>query len=191
MDIQTIINDDFQFNNIEIDKLSNKLFLYRLSKRWKVMIILDFYIQQIIVIFLVLNLKNYCYFKFRDTILLSIDAIMDLIYTIVIYIVYGFGMTILTLYNGIGIETIFYTFIFVFGIVKIFQIISIFKNKKINKKMMKITWIIEVIIFIIWLILSQSGNSRRKEYNEKNIVYITGILSYNNTNSDSRQNNKI
>lgn len=33
MDIQTIINDDFQFNNIEIDKLSNKLFLYRLSKR--------------------------------------------------------------------------------------------------------------------------------------------------------------
>jgi hypothetical protein len=116
---------------------------------------------------------------------------MDLIYTIVIYIVYGFGMTILTLYNGIGIETIFYTFIFVFGIVKIFQIISIFKNKKINKKMMKITWIIEVIIFIIWLILSQSGNSRRKEYNEKNIVYITGILSYNNTNSDSRQNNKI
>ena len=191
MDIQTIINDDFQFNNIEIDKLPNKLFLYRLSKRWKVMIILDFYIQQIIVIFLVLNLKNYCYFKFRDTILLSIDAIMDLIYTIVIYIVYGFGMTILTLYNGIGIETIFYTFIFVFGIVKIFQIISIFKNKKINKKMMKITWIIEVIIFIIWLILSQSGNSRRKEYNEKNIVYITGILSYNNTNSDSRQNNKI
>ena len=191
MDIQTIINDDFQFNNIEIDKLPNKLFLYRLSKKWKVMIILDFYIQQIIVIFLVLNLKNYCYFKFRDTVLLSIDAIMDLIYTIVIYIVYGFGMTILTLYNGIGIETIFYTFIFVFGIVKIFQIISIFKNKKINKKMMKITWIIEVIIFIIWLILSQSGNSRRKEYNEKNIVYITGILSYNNTNSDSRQNNKI
>ena len=191
MDIQTIINDDFQFNNIEIDKLPNKLFLYRLSKKWKVMIILDFYIQQIIVIFLVLNLKNYCYFKFRDTVLLSIDAIMDLIYTIVIYIVYGFGITILTLYNGIGIETIFYTFIFVFGIVKIFQIISIFKNKKINKKMMKITWIIEVIIFIIWLILSQSGNSRRKEYNEKNIVYITGILSYNNTNSDSRQNNKI
>ena len=94
MDIQTIINDDFQFNNIEIDKLPNKLFLYRLSKKWKVMIILDFYIQQIIVIFLVLNLKNYCYFKFRDTVLLSIDAIMDLIYTIVIYIVYGFGMTI-------------------------------------------------------------------------------------------------
>lgn len=49
------------------------------------MISLDFYIQQIIVIFLVLNLKNYCYFKFRDTILLYIDAIMDLIYTIVIY----------------------------------------------------------------------------------------------------------
>jgi len=48
---------------------------------------------------------------------------MDLIYTIVIYIVYGFGMTILTLYNGIGIETIFYTVIFVFGIVKIFQIV--------------------------------------------------------------------
>ena len=119
------------------------------------MIILDFYIQQIIVIFLVLNLKNYCYFKFRDTVLLSIDAIMDLIYTIVIYIVYGFGITILTLYNGIGIETIFYTVIFVFGIVKIFQIISIFKNKKINKKMMKITWIIEVIIFIIWLIFGQ------------------------------------
>ena len=43
-------------------------------------------------------------------------------------------MTILTLYSGIGIETIFYTVIFVFGIVKIFQIISIFKNKKINKK---------------------------------------------------------
>jgi len=119
------------------------------------MITLDFYIKQIIVILLVLNLKNYCYFKFRDTILLSIDAIMDLIYTIVIYIVYGFGMTILTLYNGIGIETIFYTVIFVFGIVKIFQIIFIFKNKKINKKMMKITWIIEVIIFIIWLILNQ------------------------------------
>ena len=97
------------------------------------MITLDFYIQQIIVIFLVLNLKNYCYFKFRDTILLSIDAIMDLIYTIVIYIVYGFGMTILTFYNGIGIETIFYTIIFVFGIVKIFQIVFIFKNKKINK----------------------------------------------------------
>ena len=155
MDIQTIINDDFQFNNIEIDKLPNKLFLYRLSKKWKVMIILDFYIQQIIVIFLVLNLKNYCYFKFRDTVLLSIDAIMDLIYTIVIYIVYGFGITILTLYNGIGIETIFYTFIFVFGIVKIFQIIFIFKNKKINKKMIKITWIIEIIIFIIWLILNQ------------------------------------
>ena len=58
------------------------------------MITLDFYIQQIIVILLVLNLKNYCYFKFRDIILLSIDAIMDLIYTIVIYIVYGFGMTI-------------------------------------------------------------------------------------------------
>ena len=75
----------------------------------KTMITMDFYIQQIIVIFLVLNLKNYCYFKFRDIILLSIDAIMDLIYTIVIYIVYGFGMTILTLYNGIGIETIFYT----------------------------------------------------------------------------------
>ena len=111
--------------------------------------LLDFYIQQIIVIFLVLNLKNYCYFKFRDIILLSIDAIMDLIYTIVIYIVYGFGMTILTLYNGIGIETIFYTVIFVFGIVKIFQIIFIFKNKKINKKMIKITWIIEIIIFII------------------------------------------
>ena len=104
------------------------------------MMTLDFYIQQIVVIFLVLNLKNYCYFKFRDTILLCIDAIMDLIYTIVIYIVYGFGMTILTFYNGIGIETIFYTVIFVFGIVKIFQIIFIFKNKKINKKMIKITW---------------------------------------------------
>ena len=119
------------------------------------MMTLDFYIQQIVVIFLVLNLKNYCYFKFRDTILLYIDAIMDLIYTIVIYIVYGFGMTILTLYNGIGIETIFYTVIFVFGIVKIFQIIFIFKNKKINKKMIKITWIIEIIIFIIWLIFGQ------------------------------------
>jgi hypothetical protein len=119
------------------------------------MMTLDFYIQQIVVIFLVLNLKNYCYFKFRDTILLYIDAIMDLIYTIVIYIVYGFGMTILTLYNGIGIETIFYTVIFVFGIVKIFQIVFILKNKKINKKMMKITWIIEVIIFIIWLILNR------------------------------------
>ena len=119
------------------------------------MMTLDFYIQQIVVIFLVLNLKNYCYFKFRDTILLSIDAIMDLIYTIVIYIVYGFGMTILTFYNGIGIETIFYTVIFVFGIVKIFQIIFILKNKKINKKMIKITWIIEIIIFIIWLILNQ------------------------------------
>ena len=119
------------------------------------MMTLDFYIQQIVVIFLVLNLKNYCYFKFRDTILLYIDAIMDLIYTIVVYIVYGFGMTILTLYNGIGIETIFYTVIFVFGIVKIFQIIFIFKNKKINKKMIKITWIIEIIIFIIWLILNQ------------------------------------
>lgn len=119
------------------------------------MMTLDFYIQQIVVIFLVLNLKNYCYFKFRDIILLSIDAIMDLIYTIVIYIVYGFGMTILTLYNGIGIETIFYTVIFVFGIVKIFQIVFIFKNKKINKKMIKITWIIEIIIFIIWLILNR------------------------------------
>ena len=119
------------------------------------MMTLDFYIQQIVVIFLVLNLKNYCYFKFRDTILLYIDAIMDLIYTIVIYIVYGFGMTILTFYNGIGIETIFYTVIFVFGIVKIFQIIFIFKNKKINKKMIKITWIIEIIIFIIWLILNR------------------------------------
>ena len=119
------------------------------------MMTLDFYIQQIVVIFLVLNLKNYCYFRFRDTILLYIDAIMDLIYTIVIYIVYGFGMTILTLYNGIGIETIFYTVIFVFGIVKIFQIVFILKNKKINKKMMKITWIIEVIIFIIWLILNR------------------------------------
>lgn len=119
------------------------------------MMTLDFYIQQIVVIFLVLNLKNYCYFKFRDIILLSIDAIMDLIYTIVIYIVYGFGMTILTLYNGIGIETIFYTVIFVFGIVKIFQIVFIFKNKKINKKTMKITWIIEIIIFIIWLILNR------------------------------------
>lgn len=119
------------------------------------MMTLDFYIQQIVVIFLVLNLKNYCYFKFRDTILLYIDAIMDLIYTIVIYIVYGFGMTILSLYNGIGIETIFYTVIFVFGIVKIFQIVFILKNKKINKKMMKITWIIEVIIFIIWLILNR------------------------------------
>lgn len=119
------------------------------------MMTLDFYIQQIVVIFLVLNLKNYCYFKFRDTILLYIDAIMDLIYTIVIYIIYGFGMTILTFYNRIGIETIFYTVIFVFGIVKIFQIIFIFKNKKINKKMIKITWIIEIIIFIIWLILNQ------------------------------------
>ena len=119
------------------------------------MIILDFYIQQIIVIFLVLNLKNYCYFKFRDTVLLSIDAIMDLIYTIVIYIVYGFGMTMLTFYNGIGIETIFYTVIFVIGIVKIFQIIFILKNKKINKKMMKITWIIEVVIFIIWIIFNR------------------------------------
>lgn len=119
------------------------------------MMTLDFYIQQIVVIFLVLNLKNYCYFKFRDTILLCIDAIMDLIYTIVIYIVYGFGMTILTLYNGIGIETIFYTVIFVFGIVKIFQIIFILKNKKINKKMMKITWIIEVVIFIIWIIFNR------------------------------------
>ena len=121
----------------------------------KTMITMDFYIQQIIVIFLVLNLKNYCYFKFRDIILLSIDAIIDLIYTIVIYIVYGFGMTILTLYNGIGIETIFYTVIFVFGTVKIFQIIFIFKIKKINKKMIKITWIIEIIIFIIWLIFGQ------------------------------------
>ena len=121
----------------------------------KTMITMDFYIQQIIVIFLVLNLKNYCYFKFRDIILLSIDAIMDLIYTIVIYIVYGFGMTILTLYNRIGIETIFYTVIFVFGIVKIFQIVFIFKNKKINKKMIKITWIIKIIIFIIWLIFGQ------------------------------------
>ena len=119
------------------------------------MMTLDFYIQQIVVIFLVLNLKNYCYFKFRDTILLCIDAIMDLIYTIVIYIVYGFGMTILTFYNGIGIETIFYTVIFVFGIVKIFQITFILKNKKINKKMIKITWIIEIIIFIIWLILNR------------------------------------
>ena len=119
------------------------------------MMTLDFYIQQIVVIFLVLNLKNYCYFKFRDTILLYIDAIMDLIYTIVIYIVYGFGMTILTLYNGIGIETIFYTVIFVIGIVKIFQIIFILKNKKINKKMMKITWIIEVVIFIIWIIFNR------------------------------------
>ena len=80
---------------------------------------------------------------------------MDLIYTIVIYIVYGFGMTILTFYNGIGIETIFYTVIFVFGIVKIFQIIFILKNKKINKKMMKITWIIEVVIFIIWIIFNR------------------------------------
>lgn len=80
---------------------------------------------------------------------------MDLIYTIVIYIVYGFGMTILTLYNGIGIETIFYTVIFVFGVVKIFQIIFILKNKKINKKMMKITWIIEVVIFIIWIIFNR------------------------------------
>ena len=119
------------------------------------MITMDFYIQQIIVILLVLNLKNYCYFKFRDIILLSIDAIMDLICTIVIYIVYGFGMTMLTFYNGIGIETIFYTVIFVIGIVKIFQIVFILKNKKINKKMMKITWIIEVIIFIIWLILNR------------------------------------
>ena len=119
------------------------------------MITLDFYIQQIIVILLVLNLKNYCYFKFRDTILLSIDAIMDLIYTIVIYIVYGFGMTMLTFYNGIGIETIFYTVIFVIGIVKIFQIVFILKNKKINKKMMKITWIIEVVIFIIWIIFNR------------------------------------
>ena len=119
------------------------------------MMTLDFYIQQIVVIFLVLNLKNYCYFKFRDTILLCIDAIMDLIYTIVIYIVYGFGMTMLTFYNGIGIETISYTVIFVFGIVKIFQIIFILKNKKINKKMIKITWIIEIIIFIIWLILNR------------------------------------
>ena len=119
------------------------------------MITLDFYIQQIIVIFLVLNLKNYCYFKFRDIILLSIDAIMDLIYTIVIYIIYGFGMTILTFYNRIGIETIFYTVIFVFGIVKIFQIVFILKNKKINKKMMKITWIIEVVIFIIWIIFNR------------------------------------
>jgi len=119
------------------------------------MMTLDFYIQQIVVIFLVLNLKNYCYFRFRDTILLYIDAIMDLIYTIVIYIVYGFGMTILTLYNGIGIETIFYTVIFVFGIVKIFQIIFILKNKKINKKMIKITWIIEVVIFIIWIIFNR------------------------------------
>ena len=119
------------------------------------MMTLDFYIQQIVVIFLVLNLKNYCYFKFRDTILLYIDAIMDLIYIIVIYIVYGFGMTILTLYNGIGIETIFYTVIFVIGIVKIFQIIFILKNKKINKKMMKITWIIEVVIFIIWIIFNR------------------------------------
>ena len=80
---------------------------------------------------------------------------MDLIYTIVIYIVYGFGMTILTFYNRIGIETIFYTVIFVFGIVKIFQIIFILKNKKINKKMMKITWIIEVVIFIIWIIFNR------------------------------------
>ena len=119
------------------------------------MMTLDFYIQQIVIIFLVLNLKNYCYFKFRDTILLYIDAIMDLIYTIVIYIVYGFGMTILTFYNRIGIETIFYTVIFVFGIVKIFQIVFILKNKKINKKMIKITWIIEIIIFIIWLILNR------------------------------------
>ncbi len=119
------------------------------------MITLDFYIQQIIVILLVLNLKNYCYFKFRDIILLSIDAIMDLICTIVIYIVYGFGMTMLTFYNGIGIETIFYTVIFVIGIVKIFQIVFILKNKKINKKMMKITWIIEVVIFIIWIIFNR------------------------------------
>ena len=119
------------------------------------MITLDFYIQQIIVILLVLNLKNYCYFKFRDIILLSIDAIMDLICTIVIYIVYGFGMTMLTFYNGIGIETIFYTVIFVIGIVKIFQIVFILKNKKINKKMMKITWIIEIIIFIIWIIFNR------------------------------------
>ena len=80
---------------------------------------------------------------------------MDLIYTIVIYIVYGFGMTMLTFYNGIGIETIFYTVIFVIGIVKIFQIIFIFKNKKINKKMIKITWIIEVVIFIIWIIFNR------------------------------------
>ena len=132
MDIQTIINNDFQFNNIEIDKLPNKLFLYRLSKKWKVMIILDFYIQQIIVIFLVLNLKNYCYFKFRDTVLLSIDAIMDLIYTIVIYIVYGFGMTILTLYNGIGIETIFYTLIFLFLKIDIIWNIFTIPNTKIK-----------------------------------------------------------
>ena len=80
---------------------------------------------------------------------------MDLIYTIVVYIVYGFGMTMLTFYNGIGIETIFYTVIFVIGIVKIFQIIFILKNKKINKKMMKITWIIEVVIFIIWIIFNR------------------------------------
>ena len=80
---------------------------------------------------------------------------MDLIYTIVIYIVYGFGMTMLTFYNGIGIETTFYTVIFVIGIVKIFQIIFILKNKKINKKMMKITWIIEVVIFIIWIIFNR------------------------------------
>ena len=80
---------------------------------------------------------------------------MDLIYTIVIYIVYGFGITMLTFYNGIGIETIFYTVIFVIGIVKIFQIIFILKNKKINKKMIKITWIIEVVIFIIWIIFNR------------------------------------
>ena len=61
----------------------------------------------------------------------------------------------LTFYNGIGIETIFYTVIFVIGIVKIFQIIFILKNKKINKKMIKITWIIEVVIFIIWIIFNR------------------------------------
>ena len=64
-------------------------------------------------------------------------------------------MTMLTFYNGIGIETIFYTVIFVIGIVKIFQIIFILKNKKINKKMIKITWIIEVVIFIIWIIFNR------------------------------------
>ena len=39
--------------------------------------------------------------------------------------------------------------IFVFFIVTKFQIIFILKNKKINKKMIKITWIIDIIIFII------------------------------------------
>ena len=75
------------------------------------------------IFFLILNLKNYCYFRYGNIILLRFIAFADFIYVLYYYIAYGIGMIILTFYNQIEeqyMEIIPFTFIFILGILKFF-----------------------------------------------------------------------